>query len=308
MTQEYTGQQQHVCYLGPRWREILQFDEARRSRAAPDRCRARDRGDRRRLQRRRRPVLDRPPAGPGQPLRLRPAGLGPGRGPGQRCCDEWIAADLRRDDRTGAELRARSWTAPGGPTRATPRRSASASWSARARTTAPTSTATSTRAWGTYHFADRDGVGVDRTVRDRHRASPASTRSRARAATSRSRPAPTSCCCSSTTSRTTHVLHSGTTVIQHIYDTHFEGYDEVEPCSPAGSNRRPLRPARPRKHHLEAGSPTDQRPRMARPGQHLLLPLERHPRHQRPNHLPVRRLWLRGYQAGMVARGSGRRG
>jgi alpha-glucuronidase len=33
-----------------------------------------------------------------------------------------------------------------------------------------------------------------------------------------------------------HVLHSGTTVIQHIYDTHFAGAEEVSRCAGAGTS------------------------------------------------------------------------
>ena len=56
--------------------------------------------------------------------------------------------------------------------------------------------------WGTYHFADRDGVGVDRTRAHRHRLHrpvPAALVGGVRVARAA---APTSCCCSSTTSRT----------------------------------------------------------------------------------------------------------
>nr|WP_125773945.1 alpha-glucuronidase [Antribacter gilvus] len=81
--------------------------------------------------------------------------------------------------------------------------------------------------WGTYHFADRDGIGVDRT------------RATGTGYTGQY-PAPW---CDVYESLETcpdelllffhhvpysHVLHSGKTVIQHIYDTHFEGVERVE--------------------------------------------------------------------------------
>ena len=80
--------------------------------------------------------------------------------------------------------------------------------------------------WGTYHFADRDGVGVDRT-----RASGTGFTGQY--------PAPWRDLYESRATCPdelllffhhvpyTHVLHGGTTVIQHIYDTHFAGVDQV---------------------------------------------------------------------------------
>ncbi|MFV2084112.1 alpha-glucuronidase [Micromonospora sp. LOL_021] len=80
--------------------------------------------------------------------------------------------------------------------------------------------------WGTYHFADRDGVGVDRT------------RATGTGYTSQY-PKPWSDVYESLTDCPDelllffhhvpygHVLHSGSTVIQHIYDTHFAGADEA---------------------------------------------------------------------------------
>ncbi|WP_231928680.1 hypothetical protein [Micromonospora echinaurantiaca] len=80
--------------------------------------------------------------------------------------------------------------------------------------------------WGTYHFADRDGVGVDRT------------RATGTGFTGQY-PPPWSEVYESLDRCPDelllffhhvpygHVLHSGTTVIQHIYDTHFAGVTEV---------------------------------------------------------------------------------
>jgi alpha-glucuronidase len=81
--------------------------------------------------------------------------------------------------------------------------------------------------WGTYHFADRDGVGVDRT-----RASGTGFTGQY--------PAPWSDVYESVWSCPDelllffhhvpygHLLHSGATVIQHIYDTHFAGAEQAE--------------------------------------------------------------------------------
>jgi len=76
--------------------------------------------------------------------------------------------------------------------------------------------------WGTYHFADREGVGVDRTV------------ATGSGYAGQYRPAlaamyeDTATCPDELALFFHHLgygfrLHSGTTVIQHIYDAHFEG-------------------------------------------------------------------------------------
>ncbi|WFE97792.1 alpha-glucuronidase [Micromonospora sp. WMMD987] len=80
--------------------------------------------------------------------------------------------------------------------------------------------------WGTYHYADRDGVGVDRT------------RTTGTGFTGQY-PPPWSQVYESPERCPDelllffhhvpygHVLHSGVTVIQHIYDTHFAGVEQV---------------------------------------------------------------------------------
>ncbi len=79
--------------------------------------------------------------------------------------------------------------------------------------------------WGTYHFADRDGAGVDRTVGSG-------------TGFAGSYPYPWSEIFESDCPDElllffhhvpyTHRLRSGRTVIQHIYDTHFAGAAETE--------------------------------------------------------------------------------
>ena len=75
VTQEYTGQQRHVCLARPAV-EPRCWASNRPGPDGPDVAGA-GRRPGRGVQRRRRPVLDRAPAGPGQPVRVRPAGLGP---------------------------------------------------------------------------------------------------------------------------------------------------------------------------------------------------------------------------------------
>lgn len=80
--------------------------------------------------------------------------------------------------------------------------------------------------WGTYHFADRDGIGVDRTVATG-------------TGYAGQYPSPWSAVYESVETVPdelilffhhvpyTHRLHDGSTVIQHIYDTHFAGPERV---------------------------------------------------------------------------------
>ncbi|WP_426622964.1 alpha-glucuronidase [Leifsonia sp. McL0607] len=81
--------------------------------------------------------------------------------------------------------------------------------------------------WGTYHFADHAGIGVDRTV--------------ATGTGFAGQYAPGWADCYESPERCPdelllffhhvpygHVLHSGSTVLQHIYDSHFRGVERVE--------------------------------------------------------------------------------
>ncbi|MEC0369643.1 alpha-glucuronidase family glycosyl hydrolase [Paenibacillus chibensis] len=81
--------------------------------------------------------------------------------------------------------------------------------------------------WGTYHFADRNGIGVDRTI------STGTGYTSQYASANRERYESLASCPDELLLffhhvPYTHVLHSGKTVIQHIYDTHFEGVERVE--------------------------------------------------------------------------------
>ena len=81
--------------------------------------------------------------------------------------------------------------------------------------------------WGTYHFADNKGIGVDRTL--------ATGTGYARQYFDQNfqkfenlESCPDELLLFFHHVSYGHVLHSGKTVIQHIYDTHFEGVSEVE--------------------------------------------------------------------------------
>lgn len=81
--------------------------------------------------------------------------------------------------------------------------------------------------WGTYHFADRDGVGVDRTVATGSGYT-AQYRPEVAAMYENLDTVPDELVLFFHHVPYTHRLHSGKTVIQHIYDTHFEGAARVD--------------------------------------------------------------------------------
>ena len=81
--------------------------------------------------------------------------------------------------------------------------------------------------WGTYHFADRDGIGVDRTVAT-GTGYAGLYPSPWRETYENVETCPDELLLFFHHVPYTHVLHSGKTVIQHIYDTHFEGVERVE--------------------------------------------------------------------------------
>ncbi|MDR3191034.1 MAG: alpha-glucuronidase [Lactobacillaceae bacterium] len=81
--------------------------------------------------------------------------------------------------------------------------------------------------WGTYHFADRNGIGVDRTVATGTGYTGLYSEKVA-AMYENLATMPDETLLFFHHVPYTHVLHSGKTVIQHIYDTHFEGFDTVE--------------------------------------------------------------------------------
>nr|WP_230416482.1 alpha-glucuronidase [Micromonospora tarapacensis] len=229
VTQEYTGQQRHVCYLAPWWSEVLRFgwgDDGRTvagvAVAGGGLVAVSNVGD--------------DPFWTGHPLAqanlyafgrlaweptLRP----------ETVLDEWIG--LTFDPAGGADPEL---------LRRTLHEIMDGSWRGYERYTAPLGVGFMVRPgnhygpdidgyeytpWGTYHFADRDGVGVDRT------------RATGTGFTGQY-PLPWSQVYESLDRCPEelllffhhvpygHVLPSGRTVVQHIYDTHFEGVREVE--------------------------------------------------------------------------------
>lgn len=81
--------------------------------------------------------------------------------------------------------------------------------------------------WGTYHFADREGVGVDRTVETGTGYSAQYFSPNAETYNSLET-CPDELLLFFHHVPYTHKLNTGETVIQHIYNTHFKGVEEVE--------------------------------------------------------------------------------
>ena len=230
IAQEYTGQQRHVCYLVPQWREVLDFDMHRdgttvsaiASGRANDRplsgvCAVSNIGD--------------DPNWTGH--KLAQANLfGFGRlawDPtltGEAILDEWIPATFGSDSRVAEVVRsvmADSWltceqyTAPLG-----------VGWMVTPGVHyGPSIDGYEYSAWGTYHFADRNGIGVDRTVATGTGYADQYESPRAEAFES-PETCPDELLLFFHHVPYAHVLHSGKTVIQHIYDTHFDGVERVE--------------------------------------------------------------------------------
>ncbi|SCG67866.1 alpha-glucuronidase [Micromonospora humi] len=228
VTQEYTGQQRHVCHLGPAWSEVLRF--APWGAAGDSIADVITRGGLVAVSN----VGD-DPFWTGHPLaqanlyafgrlawdpRLDPGAI----------LDEWIGLTWLPVTMGDPELVRRTLHAI-----------MDDSWRTYERYTAPLGVGFMVRPghhygpdvdgyeytpWGTYHFADRDGVGVDRT------------RATGTGFTGQY-PQPWSEVYESLRRCPDdlllffhhvpygHVLHSGRTVIQHIYDTHFAGVEEV---------------------------------------------------------------------------------
>ncbi|MBK3639303.1 alpha-glucuronidase [Streptomyces sp. MBT33] len=214
-TQEYTGQQRHVCWLGPMWSEVLRFGPAA-GRGYEELVAVSNVGD--------------DPFWTGHPLaqaNLYTFGRlawRPDADPGA-ILDEWIGLTFGADG-PAKELHA----------------VLDGSWRTYEKYTAPLGVGFMVQPghhygpsvdgyeyspWGTYHFADRDGVGVDRS-------SATGTGYAGQYATPWAEMYESPGTCPDELLLFFHhvpyghVLKSGRTVIQHIYDTHFEGVAEVE--------------------------------------------------------------------------------
>ncbi|MFJ8106468.1 alpha-glucuronidase [Streptomyces sp. NPDC096132] len=222
-TQEYTGQQRHVCWLGPMWSEVLRFrpeggagpsvGESVRELVAVSNV-----GD--------------DPFWTGHPLaqaNLYTFGRlawRPDADP-YTVLDEWIGL-----------------TFPSAPERLVRglRAVLDGSWRTYEKYTAPLGVGFMVQPghhygpsvdgyeyspWGTYHFADRDGVGVDRSAATGTGYAAQYAKPWAEVYESPGT-CPDELLLFFHHVPYGHVLRSGRTVIQHIYDTHFEGVEEAE--------------------------------------------------------------------------------
>ncbi|MGA5356197.1 alpha-glucuronidase [Streptomyces purpurascens] len=218
-TQEYTGQQRHVCWLGPMWSEVLRFRHQPESSvgelARGGLIAVSNAGD--------------DPFWTGHPLaqaNLYTFGRlawRPDAEPGE-VLDEWIRLTFGPGPEAGLHA------------------VLDGSWRTYEKYTAPLGVGFMVQPghhygpsvdgyeyspWGTYHFADRDGIGVDRSV-----ATGTGYAGQYAKPWAELYESPDTCPDELLLFfhhvSYGHTLHSGKTVIQHIYDTHFEGVAEVE--------------------------------------------------------------------------------
>src|SRR4029453_6627546 len=232
VTQEYTGQQRHVCFLIPMWKEVLDFD-----------LRAK---------------------GPGTPVKALVSGKTFARPTGGFVAvsnvgqsANWLGHDLAmanlygygrlawNPDLTSAQI-ADEWTRQTFGHRPPVVKTISSilldSWPAYELYTGPLGAQTLTdsvgphygpaveaserNGWGQWHRADEKGIGMDRTV-----ATGTGYIGQYSASVSPMYESMTTCPDEILLFMHhvpyIHVLHSGKTVIQHIYDVHYQGADEA---------------------------------------------------------------------------------
>ncbi|MEX1029336.1 MAG: alpha-glucuronidase family glycosyl hydrolase [Paenibacillaceae bacterium] len=231
VTQEYTGQQKHVCYLVPQWKEILDFNTYAAGEGSTVASIASG-------------ALYNCPYGglaavsnigddacwTGHPLAQ--ANLyGYGRltwNPSlsaERITTEWIRLSLGCDpvvEDVVSSILMKSWsiyesyTAPLG-----------VGWMVNPNHHyGPNVDGYEYSKWGTYHFADCNGIGVDRTI-ETGTGYTAQYHLPQRETFNSLERCPDELLLFFHHVPYTHVLKSAKTVIQHIYDTHFEGAEEA---------------------------------------------------------------------------------
>ena len=232
ITQEYTGQQKHLCFLVPMWKEALDFDLRLDDQRTPVKDLVAGR------------VFHRPVGGfagvanvgmdqnwLGSPLAM--ANLyGFGRlawNPNltsQQIVDEWTRLTFGSDPqvvRTINDLQLRSWrvyedyTGPLGAGTLT---------DITGNHYDPAPESSENNGWGQWHRADHDGIGMDRTAATGTGfigQYPRAVRTIYESLAS----CPDDLLLFFHHVPYGHVLHSGKTVIQHIYDSHYEGVEQA---------------------------------------------------------------------------------
>lgn len=232
ITQEYTGQQRHLCYLVPQWKEVLNFDTHAKGQGSTVQA-----------------IAD------GSLFHSKYSGFAAVSNIGRDM--NWTGHSLAQanfygygrlawDPELSAEQIADEWirmTFGRNPeVMKTLRSMMDASWKIYENYTAPLGVGWMVNPsyhygpnvdgyeyskWGTYHFADCHGIGVDRTVE-----SGTGYTEQYHAPVSEGyeslEQCPDELLLFFHHVPYTHQLHSGKTVIQHIYDTHFEGVEQAE--------------------------------------------------------------------------------
>lgn len=233
ITQEYTGQQRHLCFLVPMWKEVLDFDMQVRGAGTPVKDLVAGR------------VFHQPTGGfvgvsnvgrdatwLGSDLAM--ANLyGFGRlawGPSltaRQIAEEWSSLTFSHDPRVVsavADMLLRSWqiyenyTGPLGAGTLTDILGSHYG---------PGIESSERNGWGQWHRADGNGIGMDRTVSagtgfiGQYAPAVAETYESLRTC-------PDNLLLFMHHVPYTYVLHSGNTVIQHIYDSHYEGVEEAD--------------------------------------------------------------------------------
>ncbi|PLS01141.1 alpha-glucuronidase family glycosyl hydrolase [Neobacillus cucumis] len=232
ITQEYTGQQKHLCYLVPQWKEVLDFDTFANGESSPVKH-----------------VVD------GSMFPYRYSGIAAVSNIGndynwsghtlaqanlygfgrltwnpdlqaETITNEWIGQTFGQDELVNehvSHMLLKSWeiyeqyTSPLG-----------VGWMVNpGRHYGPNVDGYEYSVWGTYHFADRDGIGVDRTIKTGTGYTEQYFRENTKMYDSLET-CPDELLLFFHHVPYKHKLKSGVTVIQHIYNTHFEGVQEAE--------------------------------------------------------------------------------
>jgi alpha-glucuronidase len=233
ITQEYTGQQRHVCFLVPMWKEVLDFDMDAKGPGTPVKALAAGK------------VFDRPTGGfvgvsnVGRSAswlgnHLAVANLyGFGRlawNPdlsSRQIAEEWTRLTFGNDSRVVTAITKIQLQ----------------SWETYERYTGPLGAGTLTdiihvhygpavesseyNGWGQWHRANETGIGMDRTVAT-GTGFIGQYRPRVAQMYESLKTCPDELLLFMHHVPYTHVLHSGKTVIQHIYDSHYQGVEEVK--------------------------------------------------------------------------------
>lgn len=232
ITQEYTGQQRHVCFLIPQWKEVLAFDTYVKGEGS---------------------TVQEIAAGNIHPYTY--SGISAVTNIGDD--DNWTGHHLAQSNLYGygrllwnpqlsSEQIAEEWTALTFGQDENVLDTIVAflleSWSIYEKYTSPLGVGWMVTPhyhygpdidgyeyskWGTYHFADHKGIGVNRTI-ETGTGYAGQYEGANRELYNNIETCPDELLLFFHHVPYTHVLHSGKTVIQHIYDTHFEGVERVQ--------------------------------------------------------------------------------